>query len=71
MNEFLTWFWVVIFSGLGTASLFGYKLPREPGCEIRCRMDALADLQDQVGAVPTAVAMFACAVFSFFWYQSR
>ncbi len=73
MREFRTWFSVVLFGGLGMAVLIGIQLPHDPSCgpPQRCHLDTMAQMQDRLGDVPTAMILFLCAIFSFFWFKLR
>ena len=73
MNEFRAWMSVMIFGGLGMAVLIGVRLPRDPGCEQprRCYLDTMAEMQEHLGDATTALILFGCAVFSWFWFKLR
>ena len=73
MKEFKTWASVVLFSSLGMAVLIGIRLPSDPSCgpPRRCHLDTMAQMQERIGDVPTAMILFSCALFSFFWYKLR
>ena len=73
MKEFKIWFSVVLFTSLGTAVLLGWRLPKDPSCgpPRRCHLDTMAQMQDRIGDLPMAMVLFACAIFSFLWYNLR
>ncbi len=73
MNAFRAWISVTLFGGLGVAALLGYRMPDETDCSRprRCRLNALSDMQDHLGDINTALILFLCALFSWFWFKLR
>jgi hypothetical protein len=71
MNALRAWGIVMLFGGLGIAVLMDVRIPKDPDCIGRCRLDSLARMQREFGSAELGGFMILMGLAGFVWYSKR